>query len=246
MGSNKNSCQHLLYTELAWLYDRMYQKIFHYEEFFQMIRPYLERVRARRVLEAACGTGRLMAILEENGYEVTGLDLSEDMLRIAGTRCRGRLVRQDIRDIRFSETFDAVTCMGRSFTYMHTEEDVDKALASFNRVLRQGGMFVFDNFDAEKINFDYFSEWRETVFDLDDAKVTRRSINSDYCEENNSWTTNWIYIIERDGEKRVLEDHSRIRAFTKSYLASKLEEHGFRAPTIVDLYGNFMMSAEKG
>ena len=224
----------------------MYQKIFPYEEFFQMIRPYLERVRARRVLEAACGTGRLMAILEENGYEVTGLDLSEEMLRIARTRCRGRLVRQDIRDIRFSETFDAVTCMGRSFTYMHTEEDVDKALASFNRVLRQGGMLVFDNFDAEKINFDYFSEWRETVFDLDDMKVTRRSINSDYCEENNSWTTNWIYTIERDGEKRVLEDHGRIRAFTRSYLASKLEEHGFRAPTIVDLYGNFMMAAEKG
>jgi len=66
-------------------------------------------------LKVGCGTGRLMAIMEENGYEVAGLDLSPEMLKIAKTRCRGELLRQDMREIRVSETFDALLCLGSGF-----------------------------------------------------------------------------------------------------------------------------------
>jgi len=74
---------HLLYNKLAWVYDRIYPRIFSYEEIFRLIDPHLINNRVRKILEVACGTGRLMSIMEDAWYEVTGLDLSNEMLSIA-------------------------------------------------------------------------------------------------------------------------------------------------------------------
>ncbi len=195
-------------------------------------------------MEAGCGTGRLMAIMEENGYEVTGLDLSPEMLEIARTRCRGELIRQDMREIRVSETFDALLCLGSGFTYMQTEGDVDRALRSFADALREGGMLIFDNFDADGINFGYFGRWRESVFDLGDMRITRRSMNSDYREADDSWRVDWLYIIEKEGGTRTVEDSSRIRAFHREYLRSKLARQGFRNIDVIQ-ERRLTMTAEK-
>jgi SAM-dependent methyltransferase len=90
-------------------------------------------------LDIGCGTGRNLAIIEELGWTATGVDISEDQLRLA--RQRGsRVYRADAEDLPFdSDTFDLVLSAW-------TSTDVDefnRMVSEAARVLRPTGMFVF-------------------------------------------------------------------------------------------------------
>ena len=225
-NSRSQNSQHKLYTDLAWLYDRIYPRIFDYRGLYDALAGFLEANSCRRILEVACGTGRLMAILEEKGYEVTGLDLSREMLDIARTRCAGKLLRQDMRETRVEGTFDALLCLGRSFGYMLTDDDACRALEGFNRALRDGGILILDSFDAEITRRYQFGILRESVYEFEDMKITRRSKSSDYNEIDITWFVEWEYIIE-NGERRVVRDQTRLRSYDKSHLLEILLDKGF-------------------
>jgi SAM-dependent methyltransferase len=90
-------------------------------------------------LDIGCGTGRNLAIIEELGWTATGVDISEDQLRLA--RQRGsRVYRADAEDLPFdSDTFDLVLSAW-------TSTDVDefnRMVSEAARVLRPTGLFVF-------------------------------------------------------------------------------------------------------
>lgn len=112
---------------------------------------------ARRVLDAATGTGYHSVALIEDGFEVTSLDASAEMLRRAQANAerRGhalRTVRGDWRELdpAFDGRFDAVVCLGSSFPHLFSEDGRRAALARFRSVLAPGGLLVIDqrNFDA--------------------------------------------------------------------------------------------------
>lgn len=168
-----------------------------------------------------------MKILEDNGYTVTGLDLSGDMLTIARTRLKGNLVQQDMRHIELDETFDAIICLGSSFTYMQRDGDVENALSSFRRHLNDDGVLIFDNFNAERFNQDRFGKWEEETQKFDELTITRRTRSSDWDLTSDTWTVDWVWRIEdKDGVREVHDSH-RLKAFRYAYLREKLFEAGF-------------------
>lgn len=91
------------------------------------------------LLDVGCGTGARAAALAVRGWEVTGVDVSEDMLRRA--RDRGvHVLRADAAALPFEDaTFDAVVSM-----WTHTDvEDFAAVVKEVARVLRQSGPFVY-------------------------------------------------------------------------------------------------------
>jgi SAM-dependent methyltransferase len=235
---------HRLYHELAWVYDAIYPQIFDYRAVYDALKPVLEENHARTVLEVACGTGRLMAILESEGYEVTGLDLSPEMLALARPRVRGRLVQRDMRKLGFSEEFDVVLCLGSSFTYMSTDADALNALRGFHRALRPGGVLVFDNFNAERFDPERYRDWREIVYRVEGATITRRSRNRDWDPEGYRWVAEWEYIIERDGLTQRVTDSGALRAFTYEQLSELLCKTGLTGIQMLNS-DRLTMKAEK-
>lgn len=92
-----------------------------------------------RLLDVGCGTGVHSAAFRDHGWTVTGVDVSEDMLRLA----RGRgldVVQADARSLPFDDAhFDAVVSL-----WTHTDVDgFTAAVAEATRVLRPGGPFVY-------------------------------------------------------------------------------------------------------
>ena len=218
---------HRLYHELAWVYDAIYPQIFDYRAVYGFLKPILEGNRVGSILEVACGTGRLMAILESEGYRVTGLDLSPEMLALARPRVKGVLVHQDMRELNFGEEFDAVLCLGSSFTYMSTDVDALKALKGFHDALKPRGVLVFDNFNAERFDPERYRDWRENVYRVEGATITRRSRNRGWDPESYRWVAEWEDIIERDGSTQRVTDHGALRAFTYEQLSRLLRKTGF-------------------
>jgi SAM-dependent methyltransferase len=111
-------------------------------------------MRGRPVLDVACGNGRYMCALAAAGVDVYGVDLSEYLLgeAVVGGRLRGRVVCGDMRALPFpAGAFGAAINMFTSFGYFDTDPDNARVLAEVNRVLSEGGSFVLDFINAERV-----------------------------------------------------------------------------------------------
>ena len=107
------------------------------------------RERGGRVLELACGTGRLTIPLAQNGIEIMGADNSESMLNTARIKaCSAGVmvtfVHADLRAFELPYLFSAILIPGNSLLHLHTIGDLKQCLASVRRHLKPGGLLVFD------------------------------------------------------------------------------------------------------
>ncbi len=100
-----------------------------------------------RVLDICCGAGRHLAALAAAGFDVWGVDLSEELLAEAAGRPGGadRLVMADMRRLPFLPNFDAAVNLFTSFGYFESDEENLAALRSMARCLKPGGVLALDH-----------------------------------------------------------------------------------------------------
>jgi ubiquinone/menaquinone biosynthesis C-methylase UbiE len=100
--------------------------------------------RPRTWLDVACGTGRHLEFLNRR-YDATGIDASEEMLRIAHRRLPGvPLLRGDMRTFALDRKFDVVSCLFSAIGHLRTERDVRVSFANFSRHLNPGGVAMVE------------------------------------------------------------------------------------------------------
>lgn len=107
---------------------------------------------ARTVLNLGCGTGNHDYELVKLGYEVTGVDLSEEMLSAAVARLDSvsvgasspRFEQGDVRTVRLGKTFDVVISLFHVMSYQASNDDLRAAFATVNDHLAPGGCLLFD------------------------------------------------------------------------------------------------------
>jgi SAM-dependent methyltransferase len=104
--------------------------------------------RGGRILDLACGAGQHAVELASRGYDVVGFDLSQSQLDWAGGLAHERGQRLqftygDMRDLAYSEAFDAIYSWNTSFGFFEEDKNVDVAQRIF-RALRPGGRFLLD------------------------------------------------------------------------------------------------------
>jgi ubiquinone/menaquinone biosynthesis C-methylase UbiE len=130
-----------------------------YDGWVRFIERQSERygIAGRKILDLACGTGELSLRLAQSGYEVTGVDLSEDMLAVAREKAEKSklplfLVAQDMSQLEGLDQFDLVGIFCDSLNYLQSEQEV---ISTFERVSQhtvQGGLFLLDVHSLYKMN----------------------------------------------------------------------------------------------
>lgn len=105
------------------------------------------------VLELACGSGRLTIPLARKGVNITGMDLSEDMLDLA--KCKAseaqagvRFFRGDMRDFDLGEKFRFIFIPAQSLSHLHTREEVEDCLSCIRRHLAEEGRLLIELFNS--------------------------------------------------------------------------------------------------
>jgi ubiquinone/menaquinone biosynthesis C-methylase UbiE len=102
------------------------------------------RSRGRAWLDVGCGTGRHLSFLRSH-YDVTGLDASPEMLRVARRRLPGiRLILGDMRKFHLDATFDVVSCLYSAIGHLTTERELGATFAGFARHLKPGGVAIVE------------------------------------------------------------------------------------------------------
>ena len=103
----------------------------------------------KKLLELACGTGIQSLRFAQVGYDVTGLDLSQEMLALAQKRAQAAsqtisFIQGSMLDLSQAGTYDLVTCYSDSICYMKDEVDVGDVFQQVYNQLNDGGVFIFD------------------------------------------------------------------------------------------------------
>ena len=169
------------YESFAEVYDELMDEV-PYGEWASRILELLRQfgIEDGLVLELGCGTGRMMQRLEEAGYDMIGVDSSEDMLRVAKetTSDSCLCLLQDMREFELYGTVAAVVSVCDSLNYITEEEDLIKVFRLVNNYLDPGGIFIFDintehkyrdvigdtviAEDRDDVSFIWYNEYDET------------------------------------------------------------------------------------
>ncbi len=101
------------------------------------------------ILDIACGEGTFAFAMARQGFEVTGLDMSPQMLDIARRRADEagpsvRFVQGDMRSLSFEDEFDLVTCWYDSLNYLLHLRELEETFSGVLKALKHGGLFIFD------------------------------------------------------------------------------------------------------
>ncbi|MEH7505984.1 class I SAM-dependent methyltransferase [Neobacillus drentensis] len=146
------------YQQFAYLYDEL-MKDAPYDGWVQFVKDRCVKynVTGARLLDLACGTGELSVRLAQEGFQVTGVDLSEDMLAVAQSKAEDVGVRipffqQNMADLVGQEDFDVIGCFCDSLNYLQTEEEVIATFSNIFEHLTDEGIFIFDVHSIYKIS----------------------------------------------------------------------------------------------
>jgi SAM-dependent methyltransferase len=114
-------------------------------------RFYLEEAgkSGRRVLELACGSGRLTIPIAQSGIEIIGADLSRSMLETARAKAHRagveiQFVEADMRSFELPGKFSAILIPGNSLLHLFTLEDLTDCFSNVRLHLAHGGRLIFD------------------------------------------------------------------------------------------------------
>ncbi len=179
--------------------------------------------KGARVLDLACGHGRIALELARRGYRVTGLDLSPRSLQLAREAAERdgleiEWVEADMRDIPAGAEFDAVVNVFTAFGYFEEEGENQRVLDGVARALTVGGGFLIDVINLLGLVRRYRERWFE---EREGGAVQLDEHEFDFLRGRNS--ARWTFLYP-DGRRSELL-HS-VRTYTPHELASMLERAG--------------------
>ena len=138
------------YTSFAAVYDLFMDNVPYDEWCGQLVKILGEHgIRSGIVAELGCGTGSLTERLSRKGFDMIGIDFSEDMLEIALDKklesgSNILYLCQDMRSFELYGTCAAIVSRCDSINYILTEEDLVSVFRLVNNYLDPGGIFLFD------------------------------------------------------------------------------------------------------
>ena len=184
-----------------------------------------------QVLDLCCGVGRHSLELARRGFQVTGVDRTEQYLQQASEQVEKRglkveFVRDDMRKYCRPDAFDAAISMFTSFSYFEDPEQDRQVVVNVYRSLKSGGAFLLHTHGKEILaRIFQMRDWEERngTFILYERKPTR----------NWGWMEMRLVIFKDDKRTEFKVTH---RIYSATELSSLLTGCGFAQ---VDVYGDF-------
>jgi SAM-dependent methyltransferase len=172
---------------------------------------------ARRFLEPACGTGRLITALAARGYEVTGFDISQPALsylrrRLTRRRLHADTFEAEMSDFRLGRSADAAYCIVNTFRHLLTEQAARGHLECIAGSLRLGGIYVLGMnllpLDVDKREAELWTDWRGKT----KVTVTQRVLRTDLRRRIEDVQ---VCLMARRGSKEFRLRHAfQLRTYT--------------------------------
>lgn len=231
------------YGDLAASYDSLTEDV-EYRKRAEFLQKLLgkSRIPVHTILDLACGTGTMTCLLAEAGYEMIGVDQSEDMLAEAAGKqiSEGKIppiyLQQSMEELDLYGTVEAAVCCLDSLNYLTDVRALRRTLQRLHLFVAPGGVFLFDiNSPCKLRGLDgqVFLDEGEDVYCVWRTEFDKRSRICIYGMD----------IFQREGDlwRRSQEEHYE-KAWEVEELKGFLQEAGFGQ---IRTYGDCVLRAPK-
>lgn len=224
------------YTDFSLVYDLLMDNT-PYETWCEQVTAILQRQgigSGELVLDLGCGTGTLTELMAKAGYDMIGIDLSQEMLtRAIEKRDASGLsilyLLQDMREFELYGTVKAVISVCDSVNYLLEEEDVVETFRLVNNYLDPKGLFIFD--------FNTVHKYRDVIGDTTIAENREDCsfIWENYYHEEERINEYEITFFIKEGEYyRKFEETHYQRGYTTDEMIAFLEKAGMEFVSMKD------------
>ncbi len=227
-----------VYTSFAEVYDAFMDNV-PYEEWCTYLVRLLRKYGCEGglVAELGCGTGTMTELLSQVGYDMIGIDCSEEMLAIAmekraETGSEILYLLQDMREFELYGTVAAVVSVCDSLNYLTEYEDLVQTFRLVNNFLDPGGVFLFD------LNTEY--KYRELLGErtIAENREDQSFIWDNYYDEEqriNEYGLT-LFIKEESGLYRKQEEFHYQRAYSLEEVREAISEAGMEFAAAYDAF----------
>ena len=223
------------YTDFAYVYDTLMDNT-PYKEWCERITDILRRdgIENDLVLDLGCGTGTLTELLAKEGYDMIGIDYSQEMLaRAMEKREESGLqilyLLQDMREFELYGTVGAIVSVCDSLNYLLEEEDVIETFRLINNYLDPKGLFIFD--------FNTVYKYKEVIGDATIAENREDCsfIWENYYHDEDEINEYEVTFFVKEGElfRRFEETHYQ-RGYTPQQMKDFLKKAGLEFVSMAD------------
>lgn len=221
------------YTRFAEVYDLFMEDI-PYEVWkdFLVKTLHKEGITQGLVCELGCGTGRMTRLLAQSGYDLIGIDASQEMLSIARTQDSTGILylEQDMREFELYGTVRAVVSICDTVNYLLEEQELLQVFRLVNNYLDPGGIFLFD------LNTEYkFRELMGTQTFCEHRKEGSLIWENYYDEKErvNEYALT-MFLRREQGLYQKYEEIHYERCYALSEVAGLLEQAGMQFVSACD------------
>ena len=199
------------------------------------------------VLELGCGTGTVTEMLADAGYDMIGIDNSEEMLAEAMEKRAESghdilYLLQDMQDFELYGTVRAVVSVCDSMNYVTEPEDLEYVFALVNNYLDPGGLFIFD------MNTVY--KYQEMI---GDSTIAENREEGSFIWENTYDAESGIneyaltlFLPDTDGRYEKVEEVHYQRAYPLEQIKTLLQSSGLKLLAVYDAYTREAPRADSG
>lgn len=199
------------------------------------------RERGGRVLDLACGSGRLAIPLAQAGLEVVGGDLSAAMLD-RGRHSTGAadvvvdLVQLDMRDFSLDVRFDTILVAANTILHLHKPDDFAGFFHSVRQHLAPGGILAFDCFVPSPALLARPPDRRETIGSLRHPELGLLTVEESARYDPVAQISQLDWYWSRPGEPDFWRNHLRLRQIFPQELPLLLAVNGME---LLERFGDF-------
>lgn len=217
------------YSVLARHYDSLMDEIDYagYADFYDKIIEKYAPSLPKRLIDLGCGTGSISVLLAEKGYEVTGVDLSCEMLSAALKKASDKhikmlLVEQDMAKLDCGNGYGSAICSFDGINYLAKREELAQCFERTADSLCEGGVFVFDV--NSKYKYENIIADNTFIYETEDLFLSWQN----YYMKEKSVCDFYLTFFEKHGESwRRTDEYQRQRMYSDKTLQNALEKSGF-------------------
>lgn len=229
----------MTYGRFAYVYDRLMENV-PYEEWVRIVIEKAKQyhLQGKKVLDVGCGTGEISLRLAQAGYQVTGVDLSEEMLTVAQAKADAAglhipFFQQNMARMEGLGEYDVVGIFCDSLNYLETEQEVEQTFAAVHEHLTENGVFIFDVHSPFKMT-DIFQNQTFASSD-DDVSYIWNCFEGDKPLSVEHELTFFVLDENTNQYERFDEDHAQW-TYPISQYENWLLESGFE---VLEVFGDF-------
>ena len=247
MGKNQLGFP-LTYSKLYKYYDLLSASQDEIDRKNHFIDRILSQHKVKTVLDFTCGTGAQLFGLTTLGYQVTGVDLSPFLWKIAREKSQQKklgveLIEGDVRETQVG-SFDAAITIFNAIGHL-TKTDFEKGIRNIHENLVIGGVYVFDIFNLNAMTDDAIKNLAMDVKVITGDTKIYHSQNSEIDRENGRLTSYDCFTIEKEcNEPKVLKDKFTLQIYTARELRRILIRNGFEVLGQYELNGSKLSEQE--